>query len=246
MTDMRVILQGYGTVGSVTAAILREAGHEVGIHDPAKGREATGRCDVLVICTPCLTGDLDPLPEGVTFDEVVVRSTVKPDAFESLPEGHRHHWPEFLRECSAEADARHPDMIVWGSDTPIRGELTARNLLGSHFDVAPFLWGSLVASTLIKLGINALGTAKILVANALYDACGRDDDCYRAIRRGIVADHRFSSRYMDIWQDGFRGAGGKCLPKDLRILTQVVGMSPTNAMLQSMQCTNENLMEDVA
>lgn len=235
---MRVIVQGAGVIGQPTAEIIRAAGHTVVIHDPDKGRVAHGEADVCVVCTPCRDGYL---PELCPADTYVVRSSVLPQAFEVLPQDKRHHWPEFLTERTAEHDALHPDKLIWGSDMPIKGELVARTLLGAHFDSAPFIWMPLEASCVTKLGINTIYTAKVMLANALYDAVGGDEDTYRYVLRGLRLDKRIKLTHTDIWQDGFRGAGGKCLPKDSRFLAGLLKGHTTGVFLAAMCDANDRL-----
>lgn len=238
---MRIIVQGAGVVGAVTKEILEQAGHQVAVHDPALGLEASGKAEALVVCTPCLRGLLDPLPD-VECRHVVVRSTVFPAAFDELPAGRRHHWPEFLTERTAAEDARHPDKLVWGSDEPIRGQIFARALLGDHFKSAPFIWMPLRASCLTKIAINTIYAAKVVMANAVYEALDGDEGDYLFVLRGLAADQRINLTHTQIWQDGFRGAGGKCLPKDSRFMAELLGPRTTGMFVRALVETNRQLM----
>jgi UDP-glucose 6-dehydrogenase len=241
---MKVIVQGAGVVGRPTGMILERAGHEVAYHDPALGLDATGPADVCVVCCPCIDG---MLPDVLCrANEYVVRSTVLPKAFDALPVGKRYHWPEFLTERTAEYDALHPDKLIWGSDTPVRGELMARRLLGAHFDSAPFVWMPIEASCITKLGINTIYTAKVLLANALYDALEGDEDIYRHVLEGLRLDKRINLTHTNIWQDGFRGAGGKCLPKDTGLLAKCLEGKTTGDLIRCMSEVNERLMREGA
>ena len=233
---MRVIVQGAGVIGQPTAEITRAAGHKVIIHDPDKGQLADAPADVCVVCTPCRDGYL---PELCVADTYVVRSSVLPQAFEVLPQDKRHHWPEFLTERTAEYDALHPDKLIWGSDMPIKGELMARTLLGSHFDSAPFVWMPLEASCVTKLGINTIYTTKVLLANALYDAVGEDPKEYESVCWGLHLDQRITLTHTNIHQDGYRGAGGKCLPKDTRNLLRVLEGTIGGRLVRALvECNN--------
>ena len=221
--------------------ILERAGHQVSYHDPALALAASEPADVCVICCPCIDG---MLPDVLCpANEYVVRSTVLPAAFDALPVDKRYHWPEFLTERTAERDALHPDKLIWGSDTPVRGELMARRLLGTHFDSAPFIWMPLEASCITKLGINTIYTAKVLLANALYDAVGGDESTYRYICRGLEFDKRICLTHTNIWQDGFRGAGGKCLPKDTGLLAKWLEGRTTGELVRCMSDVNDRLRE---
>ncbi len=236
---MNVTVQGAGVVGSVTAEILRSAGHEVSVHDPEQNFCACGHADVTVVCTPCLDGIL---PWTVPADVTVVRSTVLPDAFDVLPVGRRHHWPEFLTERTARYDALHPDKLIWGSDLDeTAAEQFARLLLGAHYDVAPQVHMSVRASCVVKIGINSLYTSRVMLFNALYDAVGADMDDYESVCEGIGLDQRVHLSHHHIWQDGYRGAGGKCLPKDSRFLAEMTYGCSTGDFVESMCEANDRL-----
>lgn len=218
---------------------MKRAGHVVDFHDPALGMEASGPTDAVVVCAPCLDGLLPALPEAKIY---VVRSTVKPEAFDLLPEGRRHHWPEFLTERTAEYDAAHPDKIIWGSDLgPQAAAKLARDLLGNHYHQAASLFVSLRASCLIKIGINTIYTSKVLLANALYEAAGQDETEYLSILRGLGMDKRLKVTHGKIWQDDYRGAGGKCLPKDTRLLAELLEGKTTGRLIRSMIEVNDDL-----
>lgn len=242
---MNVIVQGNGVVGSLTAQLIERAGHNVMIHDPAQGLEAPrSRCDVLVIVTPCLDGLLDDLSLIERADQIVVRSTVLPEAFDALPRDRTHHWPEFLTEATAEHDAIHPDKLVWGTEWSAVAALKfIQELVGDHI-LEPFvLVTSLASAALIKLGINTAYTMKVLLFNALWDAAGIASASYDDVVHGLSLDKRLRVTHQNVWHGGYRGAGGKCLPKDIRILRDAIGVGPLYEMLDAMIEANDELIE---
>lgn len=202
---MNVVIQGHGVIGQATHALLDALGHEVTVHDPPAG--VTGHpSEVCVVATPCADGFLDDPEWACRSERVVVRSTVRPEAFDAVSGA--CHWPEFLTEVSALDDVFHPDKLVWGGDP----ELMVR-LLGEHHRK---MEGRTVVTTpqaaaVAKLAVNTLYTAKVLLFNAFYDA---DPDGYGDVCASLALDQRITLSHHDPFHGGYRGAGGKCLPKD--------------------------------
>jgi UDPglucose 6-dehydrogenase len=200
---------------------------------------------VCIIATPCADGYLDDPAWALQSDQVVVRSTVLPAAFDALRVGRRHHWPEFLTEATADADVLAPDKLVWGTDDETDVSLLVQ-LLGGHYwrlrDRAVIT--TLRASAVAKLGINAIYTAKVLLHNALWDAVDHDEGEYGALLAAEGHDKRLLVSHSDPWHGGYRGAGGKCLPKDTAILAAHLGETWAGDLMRDLLDRNAKLRAD--
>ncbi len=55
----------------------------------------------------------------------------------------------------------------------------------------------------------------------MYDICQRLGVDYDRVKEGAAADKRIGPTHLEIFHKGYRGYGGKCLPKDTRALIQL-------------------------
>ena len=64
-------------------------------------------------------------------------------------------------------------------------------------------------------------STKVTWFNQLFDALGPDFDPVRAL---MLADPRTGASHTNVWQDGYRGWGGKCFTKDTPAFAEASGM----------------------
>lgn len=231
--EQPVVVIGYGVVGQATAAALTVP-HVP--YDTGRGlTDATGPATTVVVATPCLDGQIDCYDSIGRFDPdvVIVRSTVHPqamrEAHERFPLAVVLHMPEWLSEATAETDALAPDKVVVGmasiDDRKLARHLIAQ-LFGPHY-ASPGLWVSYEASTLAKIAVNSMYALKVWLLSTVYTAAentGVDvDEVYDDVCAAIAMDSRIQLSHAQPWHSGYRGFGGKCLPKDLAHLGQLAG-----------------------
>ena len=161
---------------------------------------------------------------------VVVKSTAPVGAAERVIDAVRHEFalrnlsyaaevvvnPEFLRAGSAVRDFLEPDRVIIGGESPDAVATTASLYLPF---VAPekILHMDTASASLVKYASNAMLATRVSFMNELAnlaEAMGADID---GIRRGIGADPRIGSRYLEPGM----GYGGSCLPKDVASLIAV-------------------------
>ena len=68
---------------------------------------------------------------------------------------------------------------------------------------------------------------------------------YDRIAEAAAADKRIGPSHLKIWHKGYRGYGGKCLPKDTRAFIQHaerLGLDP--ALLKMVDNINNKLVKD--
>jgi UDPglucose 6-dehydrogenase len=166
---------------------------------------------------------------------VIIKSTVNPGVTDDIQAKHPEHRvffvPEFLSEQTAAEDYASPrrrhvvglsDMVVqsWNYDNLCARQV--RSLLPTHYDVIPgseeVFDGKPVylcarQAELLKLATNSFYALKVTYANMLYD-CGMAQETLDA----LGADNWIGGEHFEVEHKGFRGFGGKCLPKDLLAL----------------------------
>jgi UDPglucose 6-dehydrogenase len=223
---------GAGVVGGSVVRYFREQGIAVGVYDPPKGKDDIGaidQADIVFVCVPT------PNTPGRGFDDrhlhdalrlidgckaVVIKSTVLPGTTELLQDRYPQHRfmfnPEFLREATAYEDFVRPDRQVVGCTMESASDAeTAMALLPR----APF---ERICSTseaeMAKYVANSFLAVKVIYANEVYDLCERLRIPYEGVRDVVAGDVRIGGSHMDVFASGYRGYGGKCLPKDSKAL----------------------------
>lgn len=244
---MRVGIIGAGVLGGQLVSWYQlKRDNTICIYDPPKGmHDDLSGCELVFICVPTegsTDGDLSmslvmeaaarvgALPERTC---VVIRSTVMPGTTRSLAKEYpQHQWvflPEFLTERTAEDDFLHPDNYVVGEDPPFQGPYYAHPLLlGLPHAIAPYRYTkytfcSTYSAEVVKLASNAFYATKLSFMNQLYDALPvlldeDKEDMATSVFEALGKLPMVGSQHTRIHQDGYRGFGGKCLPKDSRAL----------------------------
>jgi UDPglucose 6-dehydrogenase len=121
--------------------------------------------------------------------------------------------PEFLREKTALADFLNPDRQIVGYGREDRREV-AKEIL-RLMPRAPY--EAVMPATeaeLVKTATNSFLALKLMFANELYDLADALGVDYEVVRGGLAADQRIGGSHMSVMEGGYRGYGGKCLPKD--------------------------------
>lgn len=222
---------GNGTVGSTLAkwfngqALVCDCNPQRSLNPFS----ATLACDIVFICI-YLPSNASTPEEMQTLHEyvcatrpgtiVVIKSTVMPGTCEKLqilsPDRYVLFNPEFLTEARPQADFEHPALQVVGGprDQAIKvlGMLPVGKM-NANPTTRQAEW--------LKLSIAGFLATKISWFNQLYDVLGDDFETVRAM---IVADPRVGVSHSDVWQDEYRGWGGKCFTKDVPSMAQISRM----------------------
>jgi len=223
---------GLGIVGGAVGRYFRERGYSLRHFDPYRGLDDEGalnEADVVFVCvpTPHLAGagfDDSAVEEAVSRLRqpklIVVKSTVLPGTTEAYQLRYPQHGflfnPEFLREASAYEDFLQPDRQLVGYTAQ------TRHLAGSFLAMLPDAPYSVVMTAreaeMAKYMTNAFLAVKVMFANEMHDLCTALEIDYAAARDAIAADARIGPSHLDVLDGGYRGYGGKCLPKDAKAL----------------------------
>ena len=144
---------------------------------------------------------------------VIVKSTVMPGTTADLQSKYPQHRiafvPEFLTERDATRDFANPSRShIIGTDS-----LSAEDL-ETIYGLLPkpktcYMLSSFQAE-LVKMSTNAYLALKVSFANQMYDL-GMSNEALIVLGE----DSRIGGSHLRVQHEGFRGFGGRCLPKDL-------------------------------
>lgn len=150
---------------------------------------------------------------------VVIRSTLWPgvtDRFQATHTNPLLYAPEFLTESTAVEDELFPARHIIG--TTDKSATFAPRVLEllpepDYYAIVPAR-----VAEVIKLATNAFYATKVTFFNQIYDLCQDLGVDYESVRASMVMDPMTASEHIDVHHDGYRGFGGKCLPKDAKAL----------------------------
>lgn len=220
---------GAGIVGQAVASFFNGAK----LYDKYKSMDTLDEVldkDIIFVCvpTPYQNGfDRSILEEvfaqiGADKKEriVVIKSTSAPGTTDYFQEMYPHlrvlFNPEFLTQKTAESDFRKPDKQLIG----FTGR--SRPLAESVLEILPDAPYKKImpapAAELVKYAINTFYAAKVVFGNMLYDLAVALQVDYGQVKEAFVSDQRITDSHFDVFAGGYRGYGGKCLPKDLLAL----------------------------
>lgn len=175
---------------------------------------------------------------------VIIKSTFVPgilDYFQSL---HQHikfvYNPEFLTELSAWDDFTKPRFQILGCP---QQSLALANELFEFLPEAPVRRiVSPIDAELLKHSFNSYYITKVVFFNQLFDISKELGSDYETIREILVQDPRIGDSHSIIFHKGYRGAGGKCLPKDSGNLSAVT----SSPLLKSVVEINNKYLQNGA
>lgn len=224
---------GGGYVGGTVAKFYREGGADVRVYDKFRPIDDLSRVleqDYLFIAVPTdFNGrsiDLSAMDDAMSnaaksrARAIIIKSTVVPGTTEKYQKQYPHlkilFNPEFLTEATAYQDFNYPDRQIVGytpSSYDIAGEVMALLPLAPFSRIIPAR-----AAEMTKYFGNTWFSVKVIFANQMYDLCEKLGIDYSIVADCVGADRRIGSSHLDAWHGGYRGYGGKCLPKDTRAL----------------------------
>lgn len=233
MRQKKIGIVGGGFVGSTIAGFYTQRGHDVRVYDKYKTSqpvEEVLRQDFIFLAVPTpFEGKIDlsamddamsAVAEADHGKIVVIKSTVTPGTTERYQRQYPHlniiFNPEFLTESTADQDFGYPDRQIVGYTE--RSYSVAGDVL-QLLPLAPF--SRLVPATVaeaVKYFGNNWFAVKVVFANQMYELCEKLGVPYDVVKECVTADKRIGPSHLDVWHKGYRGYGGKCLPKDIRAM----------------------------
>jgi len=228
---MKTAIVGVGMVGGALARylpdpILYDKFKEIGSLDEVNS------ADIVFVAVPTPYDeekggfDLDAVEETLGNLEgekiVVIKSTVVPGTTEALQEKFPHHKilfnPEFLTEVTADQDMRFPDRQIVGYTAQ---SYTVAGDLMQILPQAPL--ERIIPATeaeMVKYFGNTWFAMKVVFAEQMFDLCQALGVDYNRVKEAAAADKRIGRSHLTACHGGYRGYGGKCLPKDTKALIQ--------------------------
>lgn len=233
----KIAIMGTGMVGGALDRYFHTQEIKAGLYDPPKGLsdpQVLADADVIFVAVPT-----PYYLDGTGFDEsylraafdaisvpgktVVLKSTILPgttERFQGLYPQHRVLFsPEFLTETTVDFDMQHPKRQIVGYTSASRGDA---ELVMGLLPRAPFE-KIVTAETaeLVKYFGNAFYALKVAYANQLYDMCQKLGIDYDHVKDCAASEPMVGGTHLEIFHKGYRGYGGKCLPKDTRSIIQL-------------------------
>jgi len=256
--ELKVGIVGVGMVGGTLQRYFEKKGIKPFLYD--KGRnfgsiEEVSQADIIFVCVPT------PYDEEKGFDlsyveetckniigekVIVIKSTIWPGTTEKLQEKYSQHKflfnPEFLTEVTSEQDMNYPDRQIIGYTKK------SYNVTGDLMQILPLApFERILPATeaeLVKYFGNTWFAIKVSFANQIYDLCKKINVDYNRVKEASAADKRIGRSHLEVIHKGYRGYGGKCLPKDIRALIQFADKNGVDLKLhKSAEIINNALMK---
>jgi len=153
---------------------------------------------------------------------VVIKSTVIPGTTDMLQEKYPQHKilfnPEFLTEITADQDMKFPDRQIIGYTK------RSYNVTGDLMQLLPQApLERIMPATeaeMVKYFGNTWFAVKVIFAEQMFDLCQALGVNYNRVKESAAGDKRIGRSHLAAGHGGYRGYGGKCIPKDIRALIQ--------------------------
>lgn len=240
-------------VGGALARWFQTQGHEIFVFDLHKGlgsKDEANRAEVVFVAVPTPFDETTGRFDGSAVDDalrslsgsktVIIKSTVLPGTTDSLQAHYPQHRllfsPEFLTESSADHDVSHPAMNILGytvSSKAVAPEIMQLLARAPFERIMPAR-----EAEFFKYLRNTFFSTKVIFFNQMYDLCEKLGFDYDAIRECAAADPWIGGEHTVAWHKGYRGYGGKCLPKDTRAFMQ---FSREHGVTQQLLATAEEI-----
>lgn len=226
-----MIIAGHGFVGKAHELLFKGFRREVVIHDPPKGMIADfNNTSAVVVCVPTpelesgacdISAVYEVISQCNKDTPILIKSTIHLQGWQYLKEAFPNHRlcfsPEFLRAVNYMNDIKNIDTVILSGDTDYWRDQFSYNWPNiKQYIVSP------EEAIAIKYFRNAFLATKVSFFNEIYDFCNAYKIDFEQIRAGITADERIGSSHSHVWPDeGVRGFGGMCFPKDTAALLKM-------------------------
>ena len=252
---MNLGVVGCGVIGSSLSNLLEDLGHTVKRYDPTKKlTDNISKCDIVFICVPTKPDmKFEDVNMAVGYVNqknkkgiIAIRSTLIPGMIDEFAKEYNRgfvYLPEFLRERSALEDEIKPDKVIVGTNKMETFKLFEK-LFEPIITKDKILMMKPVEAELAKVALNSLYVVKVVFGNELHDICQKYGADYYRLFEAFKLDKWINPQHLDPLFDGYRGAGGECLPKDIKFLIKAgVVKDFLPEMMELANEENESLLE---
>lgn len=252
MRDDAFIL-GMGYVGKATAKVLDIPWH-FSRHDANITLKDGAKKKYCIICLPTPTNEQGNQGEAIQtiisyikqivgfggHPLFVIRSTVLPGTCDFISKETKEliaSNPEFLSEATAYEDALNPKIKVLGANEPLAMKLIDE--LWRDIPSKLTIRCGLSTAEMIKYTFNTFAATKVVFANTIYDACQKTGADYATVHMALHKHPWGSKHHLKPVDKGGRGAGGHCIPKDLKAFATW----SNSELLQTVERVNKELLQ---
>ena len=228
----KIGIMGLGMVGGAVKRYFDKREFTVLFYDKGKNEGSVGEinnADVIFICVPTPfdaekgfdLSFIEDACDNISGEKIIViKSTVIPGTTKALQQKYSKHKflfnPEFLTETTADQDMEYPDRQIIGHTKE------SYNVAGDIMQILPLApFEKIMPSTeaeMVKYFGNTWFSIKVIFANQMYDLCQKLNINYDMVTESAAADKRIGRTHLEVFHKGYRGYGGKCLPKDIKSL----------------------------
>ena len=226
-----MIIAGHGFVGKAHELLFKNHRREIVIHDPPKGMIADfNNTSAVVICVPTPEAedgscDMSAVYEVVELcaetTPILIKSTISLQGWQELKTRFPNHKlcfsPEFLRAISYMSDIKDFDSVILSGDTDYWRDQYSYNWNTVKINIV-----TPEEAIAIKYFRNSFLATKVSFFNEIFDFCEAYDLDFQQVRAGVAHDARIGDSHTHVYpEDGVRGWGGFCFPKDTSALLKM-------------------------
>ncbi len=257
---LKIGIIGLGIVGEAVKHWFKKEKYPLFLYDKYKkigSSEEVNKAEIVFICVPtpfyekgngyddtAVTASLNILSAPKI---VVIKSTILPGSTENFQKKFSQHKilfnPEFLRHKTACEDFLHPTQQIIGYTS--KSKRNAKKILNilpkvSYQKIIPSK-----EAEMVKYFSNLFLALRVIFANQIYNLCQKLEINYDIVKEVVGHDPRIGHSHFNIFQDGYRGYSGHCLPKDMKAFIQFAKFYRINiSLLETIDKINTGLLKN--
>jgi len=258
MNTQKIAIAGVGMVGGALSRYFASKDMDtIVLYDPPQGLgdiASLNAADVVFICVPTPFDDEKNTFDTRYIDEVfavlasgkivVIKSTVVPGTTDMYQKKFPQHKivfnPEFLTEATADEDMQHPHRQIIGYTD------SSKDIADDVMQLLPRAPYEKIMrapeAEMIKYFSNCFYALKVAYVNQVYDLCEKMGIDYDIVKESAKMEPMMGTNHFEIFHKGYRGYGGKCLPKDVKALVELARLHQVNiSLLEDAEAYNDSI-----